>query len=106
MLPSLAAELGPESLDVVFLDAIKTEYADYFRLARPLVRPGGLVLADNVLGGGTWWIEDEGEPSRDGADRLNRLVAGDEDFEAVAAPIRQGLLIARRKGPAASAGRS
>lgn len=96
VLPELARELEPGSVDVVFLDAVKTEYPDYWTLVRPLIAPGGLILADNVLGGGSWWIDDEGDESRDAADRLNRLVAGDPDFEAVAVPIRQGILVGRR----------
>ncbi|MHC4416696.1 MAG: O-methyltransferase [Planctomycetota bacterium] len=96
VLPQLAEEVGPRSLDVVFIDAEKTEYPDYWTLVRPLVAVGGLVLADNVYGGGTWWIHDYEHPVRQAADRFNRLVAGDEHFEAVAVPLRQGVLIARR----------
>ena len=57
---------------------------------------GGLILADNALGSSSWWIDDTGNPSRRGADELTRLVAGDPEFEAVAVPVRQGLLIGRR----------
>jgi predicted O-methyltransferase YrrM len=96
-LPRLATRLAPASVDVVFLDAIKTEYPDYWRIVRPMIAPGGLILADNVLGSGDWWIDCEGEPSRDAADAFNRLVAGDDDFEAVAVPLRQGVLIGRRR---------
>jgi predicted O-methyltransferase YrrM len=107
VLPGLAAELvrahGPTPVDLVFLDAVKYEYAEYFRLLRSLIRPGGLVLADNALGSNSWWI-DEPRPGtatehgrdRDGVDQLNQLVAGDAGFEAACIPIRQGLLIARR----------
>lgn len=97
VLEALRAELPPASVDVVFLDAVKREYPDYFRLARDLIRPGGLLLADNALGSGSWWIDDEDDPERQGADELNRALAGDPDFEAVAVPIREGLLIARRR---------
>ncbi len=96
VLPTLAKELGPASVDVVFLDAVKTEYPAYWEIVRPMIRPGGLILADNVLGGGSWWIDNAGEPSRDAADRFNRLVAGDPHFEAVAVPLREGVLIGRR----------
>ena len=96
VLPKLVAELGPNSVDVLFLDAIKTEYPDYWRIARPLVREGGLLIADNVLGAGSWWIDSEQDASRRGADRLNRTVADDPDFEAVAVPLREGVLIAKR----------
>jgi len=91
VLTELAVELEPGSVDVLFLDALKNEYSDYFRIARPLIGVGGLVLADNVYGTGFGWI-DQGH----GTDPFNRLIADDPDFEAVAVPLRQGVLIARR----------
>jgi len=62
-LEALAAELEPESVDVLFLDAVKTEYPAYFRIARPLVARGGLVIADNVLGSGRWPTIPNSRPS-------------------------------------------
>lgn len=98
LLPSLAAELGPASVDVAFIDAHKIEYPDYFRLLEPLIAPGGLFLADNVYGTGGGWIDQAGSnPDMAAIDRFNRLVVGHPDFEAVAVPIRTGLLIARRR---------
>lgn len=101
-LQELAREFGPGSFDVAFFDAIKTEYPEYFRLARPLIGRGGLLLADNVLGSGSWWIDDapaagEARESRDAADLFNRMVAGDAEFEAAAVPIREGVMVARKK---------
>jgi predicted O-methyltransferase YrrM len=98
VLPRLAAELRPGSVDFVFLDARKREYADYFAAVRHLIPVGGLLVADNVLGSHVWWIDlPEGrDEDRDGADRFNRIVAADPDFEAVAVPLREGVLIARR----------
>ncbi len=98
VLPKLVSELGEASVDVVFLDAIKTEYPDYLPHAKAMLRPGGLLIADNALGGGSWWIDDpEGsDESRDGADRFNRMVAADEQFDAACVPIREGVLVARR----------
>ena len=96
VLPQLVKELGPRSVDVLFIDAIKTEYPAYFEIARPMIREGGLLIADNVLGAGSWWIDDEKSAHRAGADALNRTVASDPDFEAVAVPLREGVLIARR----------
>jgi predicted O-methyltransferase YrrM len=98
VLPTLATELRPGSVDFVFLDATKREYPDYFSVIRPLIAVGGLLVADNVLGSNTWWIDlPQGRSAdRDGADRLNRIVAADPDFETVAVPIREGVLIARR----------
>lgn len=86
-------------VDLVFLDAIKSEYPDYLPHAKRLLRPGGLLVADNMLGGGDWWIDaQQGEnASRDAADTVNRLVAADEDFEAFCVPLREGLMVARKK---------
>ncbi len=99
VLPALARELGPESVDLFFLDAVKTEYLEYARLARPMLRPGGLLLADNVLGS-SFWIDDEpgSSPERDAIDRFNRAMAADAGFATAAVPIRMGLLIARKVG--------
>ena len=95
-LSQLAAEIEPRCVDVVFLDAEKGEYPDYWRLAKPLIAVGGLILSDNAYSTGSWWIDDVGEAERDAADAFNRLVADDEDFEAVAVPLRQGVMIGRR----------
>jgi caffeoyl-CoA O-methyltransferase len=97
VLPKLARELGPESIDLAFVDAVKTEYSEYFRLIKPLLRPGGFFLADNALGS-SFWIDDEpgSSPERDAVDAFNRMVAGDREFEAACVPIRQGVLVARK----------
>ncbi len=97
VLPGLAAELGSPRVDLAFIDAVKVEYPEYFRLLRPLIRPGGLFVADNALGS-SWWIDDQpgSSPERDAVDRMNRAVAADHGFEAVCLPIRQGILVARR----------
>lgn len=93
VLPALLAGLGPHSVDFAFIDATKSEYVAYFEALRESIAPGGLVVADNVYGTGQGWI-DEGY----GTDQFNRRVAADPDFEAVAVPLREGLLIARRGG--------
>jgi predicted O-methyltransferase YrrM len=98
-LDRLARELGPGCADVVFIDAIKTEYPEYFRLARPLIARSGLLIADNILGSGSWWIDTPPgtSPDRDAADRFSRTVAADPEFEAVGIPMREGVLVARRR---------
>lgn len=91
VLPELARRLGPETVDFVFLDAVKSEYVDYFHAVKPLMATGGLLVADNVYGTGLGWI-DEGH----GTDGFNRVVASDPDFTATITPMREGLLIARK----------
>jgi caffeoyl-CoA O-methyltransferase len=90
-LKQLLGELEPGSVDVLFLDAAKSEYIDYLAIARPLIAVGGLLIADNVYGTGEGWI-DQGY----GTDEFNRHIAADPGFEAVALPIREGVLIGRR----------
>ncbi len=98
-LPKLMSELGAGSVDLVFLDAIKTEYPDYLPHAKKLLRPGGLLVADNALGSGDWWIDQDpaANESHAAADRFNRLVAADSDFDASCLPIREGVMVARKK---------
>lgn len=91
VLADLSRELEPGSVDVLFIDAHKPEYIAYFDTARPLIAVGGLVIADNVYGIGTGWI-DQGY----GTDEFNRHIAGDPEFEAAAFPFREGVLVARR----------
>lgn len=92
LLEDLAQKIEPESVDVVFIDARKSEYVSYFELLRDLIAPGGLIVADNVYATGRGWI-DEGY----GTDEFNRLVAADPDFDATATPMREGVLIARKR---------
>src|SRR5262249_48341463 len=97
VLPALAADLGPGSVDLAFLDGVKTEYADYARLLKPVLRRGGLLVGDNILGA-AWWIDDPpgSNPQRDAVDRFNRAMAADPDFETAGVPIGNGIMIARR----------
>lgn len=98
VLPRLAREVGERSVDFVFIDAEKREYAAYYRLLKPLLKVGGVFAADNVLGSGSWWIDGAAGESeqRDAVDAFNRMVASDPEMEAAVVPVRQGVMIARR----------
>lgn len=98
VLAALAAEWAPASVDLVFLDADKRRYAADLDALRPLLAPGALVLADNVLGTGSWWIDVETHPDRQAVDAFSRGLAADPDFEVTAVSAREGLLIARHLG--------
>lgn len=101
-LPKLMREFGPASFDLIFLDAIKTEYTRYFALTDPMLRPGGLLIADNALGSGDWWIDAPAgsNPSRDAVDRFNRLIGSDERYDCAIIPMREGVMVGRKKAPA------
>ncbi|MDQ4120245.1 MAG: O-methyltransferase [Acidobacteriota bacterium] len=45
-------ELSPETYDLIYLDAVKEEYSEYLEKSLPLLKTGGVILADNVLWGG------------------------------------------------------
>lgn len=96
VLPGLLARVeGP--LDVVFVDAVKTEYAAYLAAVRGRLAPGSLFLADNVLGTNSWWVTEPGSAARDAMDAFNRSLAQDADFDVCAVPAREGVLLARRR---------
>jgi predicted O-methyltransferase YrrM len=94
-LPCLVEDLGEGAVDAVFLDAIKSEYPAYLPHSKRLLRSGGLLIADNALGGGSWWIDDAPGSSedRDGADGFNQLLAQDPDFESFCTTIREGVAV-------------
>ena len=96
VLPEIAKRLGPDSVDVLFYDAIKTEYPAYWQLTKPLLKKGGLLLADNVLGA-SWWIDQEGNPARDAVDAFNRSIAADATLDVACVPLREGVLVARKR---------
>ena len=98
VLPRLVEELGPGSCDLVFLDAIKSEYRAYAEHALVLLRPGGLLVADNCLGA-SWWITDEpgSDEARDAVDAFNRWIGSRASgFLACCVANREGLAVARR----------
>ena len=96
LLPGIAQEVGPGSLDFVFIDAEKTEYPDYFAAVRDLVAPGGLLVVDNVFGTGATWIDDLSDPGSRATDDMNRAIAADPGFLATALSARAGVLVAKR----------
>ena len=96
VMPTLAQELGNESVDAFFFDAIKSEYAAYWQIAKPMLKNGGLLIADNVLGA-NWWIDQVGHPDRDAVDKFNRAVAADPDLDVAVVPLREGVLVARKR---------
>ena len=86
-----------EVWDLVFIDADKVGYSDYYRLVLPRLRAGGLVIADNVLFHGQVLAAPvEGKSAR-AIQAFNELVAADETVEKVMLTIRDGLFFIRKK---------
>lgn len=87
-----------ETWDLVFIDANKRHYIDYYELVLPRVRPGGYIFADNTLWSGK--ILDP-QANHDAQTRgildFNDHVAADPRVETVILPIRDGMTILRRR---------
>lgn len=90
---------APEVLyDIVYMDANKREYCEYYDLIFDLVRPGGLILADNVLWDGKVCQDPLPQDKQTlGIARFNDMVSADSRVESVIIPLRDGLNIIRKK---------
>lgn len=86
-----------EIFDLVFIDADKENYAEYFRLIKPKTKSGSVVMFDNVLWYGKVLDENPKQKSTQVIKELNDLVAKDEDFENLILPLRDGVNFLRRK---------
>lgn len=85
-------EEGREPYDLVFIDANKRDYPEYYELVFDLVRPGGWILADNVLWDGKVALDPLPQDRQTlGIDSFNRRVASDPRIESVIIPLRDGL---------------
>lgn len=96
-----AIELIPtieEQLDLVFIDADKKNYFNYYKLVFAKVRPGGFIIADNVLWSGKV-VQTEKKIDKDTQAILdfNRWVQEDDRVENVLFPVRDGLMVVRKK---------
>jgi predicted O-methyltransferase YrrM len=86
-----------EVFDLIFIDADKENYAEYFGLIKPKTKSGSVVLFDNVLWYGKVLEENPKQKSTQIIKELNDLVAKDEDFENLILPLRDGVNFLRRK---------
>ena len=94
-LQTLRSLEGP--YDLAFIDADKRQYVDYYRLVLPLVRSGGLILADDTLWDGKV-LSGYGPADRQtsGITSFNDLVAADPAVESVILPLRDGISLIRK----------
>lgn len=86
------------TFDLVFIDADKENYSNYFELVLPKMRSGGVIISDNVL----WSGKVLGKPKKDDVDTpaliaYNKLINTHPKVESVMFPIRDGLTITRVK---------
>ena len=84
--------------DLVFIDANKREYPAYYELVFDMVRPGGYILADNVLWDGKVYQESVPRDAQtQGIFKFNEIVKEDPRVENVIIPLRDGMNLIRKK---------
>ena len=87
-----------EEFDLVFIDADKRDYPSYYKLIFNKVKPGGYIIADNILWDGKVVDEKErNDPQTAGVIEFNRLVDEDDRVENVILPFRDGMMVIRKK---------
>ncbi|MBR2127912.1 MAG: O-methyltransferase [Bacteroidales bacterium] len=84
--------------DLVYIDANKREYCEYYELIFDMVRPGGIILADNVIWDGKVCMDPLPQDKQTlGIAAFNDMVSKDPRVESVIIPLRDGLNMIRRK---------
>lgn len=96
LLPEIAGAGQP--YDFAFIDANKREYLRYYELMLPLLRSGGVMVADDVLWDGKVYADPVPHDAQtSGLVEFNDFVAADPRVEVVVLPLRDGLSIIRKK---------
>jgi caffeoyl-CoA O-methyltransferase len=95
---TLADLEGP--FDLIFIDADKVGYVDYYEAVLPKLADGGLILADNTLASGRVVDEAEDGGMTAAIQRFNEHVRDDDRVESVMLTVRDGVTMIRRRQPA------
>ena len=85
-----------ETWDLVFIDADKENYINYFNLVLPKLRVNGFILADNVLFHGQVLEEEIKGKNAKAIQAFNDLIVGRTDIEKLLLPVRDGLFLIRK----------
>lgn len=95
-LDTLRELTGP--FDLIFIDADKVNYLNYYRRALDLLSPAGVILIDNVLWDGDVLKQPPPDEKTAAIQELNRVVVADPRVSAVLVTIRDGVLVVRLSG--------
>lgn len=96
-LDTLRALPRDPTVDLAFIDADKPAYPAYYEELLPRVRPGGLLLVDNVLWGGRVVDADATDKNTEAIRRFNATVTADDRVDVVLLPIADGMTLARKR---------
>ena len=86
-----------ERWDIVFIDADKVNYINYYEMVLPAVKPGGYIVADNVLFHGEVLEEKKQGKNAKAIHAFNEYIKQDTRIEHVLLTVRDGLMIIRKK---------
>lgn len=96
-LDALLRDGRENSFDFVFIDADKVNYRHYYERSLKLVRPGGLIVVDNVLWGGSVADPHDHEPNTVAIRAFNEALHRDERVDLSLLPVGDGLTLARKR---------
>jgi len=85
-----------EVFDLVFIDADKEQYCDYYELAMEKLKPNGFILADNVLWGGKAVKGKNPDKETRGIQKFNKHIKNDLRVEQVMLSVRDGIMLIRK----------
>lgn len=91
------ADAGTRDLDCVFIDADKAGYANYYEMALPLLRPGGLLILDNMLWRGRVAAASVTEEPQHSIAQLNQHIKDDGRVDMCLLPLADGMLLVHKK---------
>lgn len=84
-----------DGIDLVFMDANKSEYLEYYNILMPKIKSGGIIIADNVLWSGKV-LDDNPDRETQALIQFNDFVKNDARVEQVMLSVRDGLLVVRK----------
>ncbi|MCX7744638.1 MAG: O-methyltransferase [Flavobacteriales bacterium] len=86
-----------ETWDLVFIDADKENYLNYYNLVFNQVKPGGWIITDNVLWSGKVLDKNENDIETQSIRQFNQFIHTDDRVEHLLLPLRDGLMMIRKK---------
>ena len=95
-----AQDILPEldhEFDLIFIDADKREYSEYYSMAVMKLSPGGFILADNVFWGGQAIERQTNDPQTAGIVAFNEMIMKDKTTDKIMLPLRDGVMLIRKK---------
>jgi caffeoyl-CoA O-methyltransferase len=95
-LDNLIARNEINHYDLAFIDAIKSEYIDYYERTLKLIRPGGIILVDNVLWSGKPAKQKEQDEETQAIRNFNKHIFNDKRVNISMLPLADGLTLARK----------